>query len=452
MISPQNRLIFYSGIIIIPFTLTAAVLPATTLASFIVVLSFIAIAIADGVFSLKRLDGVSIELPEVIRLSKDREGSIVLSMLNKSAVSKTIKVGLALPRDISSPNEFLAAELPQDRIKSVWHWPCTAYNRGRYVIKHCYLETASLLGFWAIRSAVKATSEIRVYPNLLSEKRNLAALFLNRGNFGVHPQRQVGRGREFEKLREYIHGDSFDGIHWKATAKRGRPITKVYQVERTQEVYIIIDSSRLSRREVEMPLSRSLKGARNTEAVLDRFITSSLLLGIASEQQGDRFGILNFSDRVNNFIRAKSGRTHYNHCRDTLYSLNADTVNPDFDELGAFISMKLRKRALLVFMTSLDDPVLAESFVKNMALVCRKHLVLVNMIKPHGVDPMFSQPDISSAYDIYKNLGGHILLNNLLELKKVLKINGIRFNLLNSDKMCLELVTQYINIKQRQIL
>ena len=59
---------------------------------------------------------------------------------------------------------------------------------------------------------------------------------------------QVGRGREFEKLREYIPGDSFDEIHWKATARRARPITKVFQVERTREVYVAVDLSRLSAR------------------------------------------------------------------------------------------------------------------------------------------------------------------------------------------------------------
>ena len=93
-----------------------------------------------------------------------------------------------------------------------------------------------------------AQSEIRVYPNLFTERRNLAALFLHRGAFGLHAQRQVGKGREFEKLREYMPGDSFDEIHWKATAKRGRPITKVFQIERTQEVYVVIDASRLSAR------------------------------------------------------------------------------------------------------------------------------------------------------------------------------------------------------------
>ncbi len=79
-------------------------------------------------------------------------------------------------------------------------------------------------------------------PNLLDDRKNLSALFLNRGQFGLHAQRQVGKGRDFEKLREYIPGDGYDEIHWKATARRGKPITKVFQIERTQEVYVIVDA------------------------------------------------------------------------------------------------------------------------------------------------------------------------------------------------------------------
>lgn len=446
MISPKNRLIFFTGIIVIPFTLTAVISPVSSAVSVIAIFSFIGVAIVDGILSIRRLAGVSVALPEVIRLSQDREGLIKFSCINSNPSLRQLTVGLPFPKDISSPNEYFVAPLPENAASSTFQWPCTASKRGRYAIKSCHLETASLLGFWAIRSNIKTDSEIRVYPNLLSEKKNLAALFLNRGDFGMHHQRQVGQGREFEKLREYIHGDSFDSIHWKATAKRGRPITKVFQIERTQEVYIIIDSSRLSTRHVLM------NNNKQPVEVLDRFITSSLLLGIAAEHQGDQFGLLNFSNRVNDFVRAKNGRAHFNHCRDTLYTLEASTVSPDFDELFSFISRTLTKRALLVFLTSLDDPVLSESFMKNIDMICRKHLVLVNMIKPDNVESMFARSDVTSINDIYKNLGGHILLNNLEEIRKVLKIRGIRFNLLDKDIMCPQLVTQYMDIKQRQLL
>ena len=131
--------------------------------------------------------------------------------------------------------------------------------------------------------------------------------------------------------------------------------------------------------------------------VLERFITASLILGLAAEQQGDLFGLLTFSDRVQKFVRAKNGKAHYAACRDAIYGLQPQVVTPDFDELCAFIRLRLRRRALLVFLTSLDDPVLADGFVRNMDLICRQHLILVNMLQPPGVKPVFSDPNVASG-------------------------------------------------------
>ena len=54
-------------------------------------------------------------------------------------------------------------------------------------------------------------------------------------------------------------------------------------------------------------------------------------------------------------------------------------MSPDFDELMTFLRLHLRRRALLVFMTALDDPVLAEGFVRHLDQISRQHVVIVNM-------------------------------------------------------------------------
>lgn len=308
-------------------------------------------------------------------------------------------------------------------------------------------------------------SEVRVYPNLLTERKDLAAVFLNRGGVGLHAQRQVGKGREFEKLREYIPGDGYDEVHWKATAKRGRPVTKVFQVERTQEVYVIIDASRLSARTV--PASRVLAtalspgGGRSLGAetslaqpttILERFITAALVLGLAAEKQGDLFGLLTFTDQVKSFVRAKNGKAHFSSCRDALYTLQPQIVTPDYDEVCTFIRLRLRHRALVIFLTSLDDALLSESFVRNMDLLRHQHLVLVNMIQPSSVAPVFGNSNIVSMDDLYEHLGGHLLWQKLRELEKVLQRRGVRFSLLKNERLSAELVSQYMNLKQRQLI
>jgi uncharacterized protein (DUF58 family) len=293
----------------------------------------------------------------------------------------------------------------------------------------------------------------------------LAALFLNRGVFGLHAQRQLGKGREFEKLREYMPGDSFDEIHWKATAKRGHPITKVFQIERTQEVYVILDASRLSARPLEpetsadapvrsSSFSLSSPDTENPQTDVtqfERFVTAALVLGLAAERQGDHFGVLTFSDQVNQFVRAKGGKANYSACRDAIFAEEPRIVTPDFDELCSFIRLRLRRRALLVFLTNLDDPVLAEGFARNLGLL-RQHLVVVNMLSPPGVEPLFAKDNVTSVDDMYRRLTGHLQWADLRELERVLHRQGVAFSLLENETLCADLVTQYVKIKQRQLL
>ncbi len=449
MIVPHSRLLWWVGILVLPFASVMIILPQATALSGSIIIVFVVLAAADAVLGRRALRGIEVRLPEQVRLVKEREGVIVLQVENEAKKARRLRLGLAFPPGISSPHEDLTAVLPGGNRSSRVSWECTAAERGDYFLDGCHMECLSPLGFWAVRKTTPGRARIRVYPNLLTEKEHLAALFLNRGFFGLHPQRQVGQGRDFDKLRKYIPGDSYDEIHWKATAKRGRPITKVFQVERTQEVYVIIDTSRLSARRTAP--SGGDSGDSST-TILERFISTGLILGLAAQKQGDLFGALTFSDRVEGFLRAKNGKAHYSACRDLLYSPRARVVTPDLDELFVFIRLRLRRRALLFFLTSLDDPVIAEGFLRNMDLICRQHLVLVNMIKPVSAEPLFADPDVSSVDDLYHRLGGHMLLHNLSETRKLLHQRGVSFNLLDNEKMCAQLVSQYISIKQRQVL
>jgi uncharacterized protein (DUF58 family) len=276
-----------------------------------------------------------------------------------------------------------------------------------------------------------------VYPNL---RRDDDLKALRQGVSGAHAVRQVGRGREFEKLREYMPGDGLDEIHWKATARRGRPITKVFQVERTQEVYVIIDRSRLSGRPV------------GEETVLERSISAGLIVGSAAEKRGDLFGLAAFSDQVDAFVRARNGKAHYAACRDAIYELHPKGVSPDFDEIATFLRLRLRRRALLLFLTSLDDPVLAENFARATKLLARRHLVLAGMLRPASAKRLFENDDVESAEDVYRDLAGHISWKRLKELEVSLARGGVRLSVIDPKSFSSGLIGIYDSVKQRQLL
>lgn len=444
MIVPRTRLILWTAMIVLPFAAVGATLPG----AFGVTLLFIgglALAVmVDAWLARNQLAGLQVHLPEMVRLQKDHPGDLEMRIANESQVARTLRIGLALPSEITSEADDRIALLPAGAPFSKIEWPVTALRRGQYFLDRVYLEMVSPLGFWAKRGSQAVRSELRVYPDLISERKNVAAVFLRRNQLGSRTQRQAGQGRDFEKLREYVAGDSLDEIHWKASAKRGHPVTKVFQVERTQEVYVILDASRLS--------GRMVATDHGTSTALERYVTAALILGAAAEQQGDQFGLLTFSDRVLNFVRAKSGQAHYDACRDRLYTLQPQGVTPDFDELCSFIRLKLRKRALLIFLTALDDPMLASTFAKSLDLISRQHLIFVNMLQPAGAVPLFSDDTVRRTDDLYGKLAGHLQWRDLRELGKLLQRRGVHFSQLDSQKLSAQLVTQLVDVKMRQIL
>ena len=463
MIVPSFRLLLWFAIIALPFSVLGAVYPNALGVSVALISVLLVVILLDVALSFAQLDAIVVELPDLIRVSKDRPAILTVNIIKPVAVALRLRLGLALPRELVSPNEDVTVSLASEVETSQIAWTFTPNRRGNFRLTTAFLETSSRLGLWAIRRAAPVRCEIRVYPNLIAERKHLAALFLNRGAFGLHAQRQVGKGPDFEKLREYAPGDGFDEIHWKATARRGHPVTKVFQIERTQEVYVSLDESLLSGRRIvpgsKLQVSSSAAQAQletcNPQletSALERFITAALILGQAAEQQGDLFGLITFTDQVKTFLRAKNGKGHYAACRDAIYTLEPENVTPDFDEISAFVRTRLRRRALLIFLTSLEDPVLAESFTRNMSLLAGQHLVLVNMLKPDGANPLFSSPDVSTVDDLYRHLGGHLQRHDLRQLEKVLQRRGVHFSLLEHERQARELVTQYLGVKRRQLL
>jgi uncharacterized protein (DUF58 family) len=434
-IVPSARLIWLVIAIAFPAAMIAGLYAALRPFGAGAALLLVAISALDAFLRKRATSGVRIELPALVRMFKDRDATVQLRIHNESRQTRRIRIGVAAPDGVESPDEDQFIDAPPDAAEFAWR--ALPKRRGRYTIDEVHLEAPSPLGLWAVRTTRPAAMEIRVYPNL-RKSRDLKALV--RGLGGARSVRQIGRGREFEKLREYVPGDGFDEIHWKATARRGHPITKVFQVERTQEIYVIIDASRLSARPA------------GDETALERAMTAGLILGAAAEKRGDLFGIAAFSNQVDAFTRARNGKTHYAACRDAIYEIHSRAVSPDFEEIATFLRLRLRRRALLLFLTSLDDPVLAENFSRATRLLAKRHIVVAGMIRPETVGPLFRDPHVDTAEDIYCHLAGHLAWRRLREVESDLSHHGVRLALLDADNFGAGLIALYDDVKQRQLL
>jgi uncharacterized protein (DUF58 family) len=444
MIAPRTSLVAWAAVIVLPLSILAGVLGGFRGISILGIAVFALVSLIDFLLGLGKYRQLEVSLPAVIRVTAGRAFQLDLKLNGSRSRRGAIRLAVDLPPSIKSEQSHMTVRI--DGLISNLAVPVKALSdqRGIYLIRRAFFDWVSPLRFWVFREKRALDCEVRVYPDLALEGRKIAH-FLDRGGVGVHRQRQIGRGREFEKLREYEAGDSFDSIHWKATAKRHKPITKVFQVEKSQEVYLAIDSSRLSARSLSSSSSSS-------KTILERSIAAALLAGATAERQGDLFGLITFSDKVDQLARARSGSLHFNHCRDLLINLQPKLVAPDFEDIAATLLNRLTKRSLLIFLTSLDDSVTGENFLAAARFLARRHLIMAIMPSPPGTQPLFSAPGVEHTDQIYENITGHLRWTKLQELRKQLLQAGVLFHLAPGDNFTLTVVSEYLATKRRQLL
>jgi uncharacterized protein (DUF58 family) len=467
MIAPRTSLVAWAAVIVLPLSILAGVLGGFRGISILGIAVFGLVSLIDLLLGLGKYRQLEVSLPAVIRVTAGRAFQLDLKLNGSRSRRGTIRLAVDLAPSIKSEQSHMTVRIDGPISNLAVPVKVLSDQRGTYLIRRVFFDWVSPLRFWVFREKRALDCEVRVYPDLALEGRKIAH-FLDRGGFGVHRQRQIGRGREFEKLREYEAGDSFDSIHWKAAAKRHKPITKVFQVEKSQEVYLAIDSSRLSARSLSSSLSDSSSSSSSNvsepsarhaqdhggaeQTILERSIAAALLAGATAERQGDLFGLITFSDKVDQLARARSGSLHFNHCRDLLINLQPKLVAPDFEDIAATLLNRLTKRSLLIFLTSLDDSVTGENFLAAARFLARRHLIMAIMPSPPGTQPLFSAPGVEHTDQIYENITGHLRWAKLQELRKQLLQKGVLFHLAPGDKFTLTVVSEYLATKRRQLL
>jgi uncharacterized protein (DUF58 family) len=469
MIAPRTNLVVWAAAIILPLSILAGVVGSLRSICVLGIVVFALASLVDLLLGLGKYRQLECQIPAVNRATAGRDFELDLKLNGTGLRSGAIRLVVDLPPTVNPDQSHVPLRIEAGIMTLSIPVKAVAEHRGTYPINRLFFDWISPVRLWVFREERSLRSELRVYPDLALEGRKIAH-FLNRGGFGVHRQRQIGRGREFEKLREYEPGDSFDSIHWKAAAKRHKPITKVFQVEKSQEVYLAIDSSRLSSRALGTPTSPTVPRTTNHESpstshlsaltshlspsstILESFIAATLLAGATAERQGDLFGLITFSDKVDRMARARSGSLHFNHCRDLLINLQARLVAPDFEDIAATLLNRLTKRSLLIFLTSLDDSVTGENFLLAGRFLARRHLVMAIMLLPPDTQPLFSAPGVEHTDQIYENIAGHLRWAKLQELRKQLLKAGVLFHLAPGQNFTLTVVNEYLATKRRQLL
>jgi uncharacterized protein (DUF58 family) len=338
-------------------------------------------------------------------------------------------------------------------------WPWTAevalLKRGLWPAPRVGLEQQSRFRFWRLRRWLDVPVPLRIDADLRPGRQQILRSPVYRMLVAAQQAPWTGQGREFERLREYQPGDTYTEVAWKSTARRGAPVTRLFQWEQKQEVYFVVDQSRASA--LALDSSQNSKDAtsptRAPRRMLDLAVETALVGATVALELGDEFGLVTYADEAKSWLRAGSGQAQFHRFRDSLLSVEPLPTNADYETLFSDIRVRLRRRAYLILLADLTERSISDSLRRGLGLVRSSHAVLMTSILPARARPAFSsKQDLHTEQDVYAALAGDKENQRLSALARQLRQLDVQLRYIPAEKFLQTAVEGYLENKRGQRL
>jgi len=313
-------------------------------------------------------------------------------------------------------------------------------QRGDANLGDCYVRYQSVLHIAERWVRASLTQTVRIYPNLEDAKRHSIFLLRSR-QIAVEKRRSRmrGIGREFESLREYRQGDEYRDICWTAAARRGRLVTRVYQIERSQTVWIVIDSGRLMRARV------------GSFSKLDYAVNSALSLAQVALYSGDRVGLVAYGRAIRQQLPADKGSTHLRQFIEQLALVHEEISEADHLHMAGRLLTNQKRRSLIVWLTDLAETAMTPDVIEAAGMMMPKHLVLFVVIgQPDLGELARKRPE--SETEMYQVAAAQEMVHRRELLLARLRERGALALEVDSGAISPALVNSYLQIKERNQL
>lgn len=431
---PTHRLLLLLLLGAIPMA-GASLVPPLLWFSLVYFLAVLALVAAD-VLLTPRPEQIEAERLNDTRLSIGADNLITVLLSNHSPRPLRFTLRDEYPYQFPSDAVFITAELPAyDVFEARYH--VRPLQRGDYQFGDINLRYRSLFQMFTRQARYPAQASVKVYPNVLEVRKY--DLLAQKGllfELGLRQAKVFGMGTEFERLREYNTDDEFRRINWKATARQGKPIAAEYETERSQYVMSIIDTGRLMRPPV------------GDLAKLDYVINTSLLLTYVALLKGDHVGLLTFADDVETYLAPKSKRDQFYRMLEALYNVQFQPVEADYARALSYLSLKQKRRSLVVVFTDLVTLDAARPLIANLARLAQRHLPLCVTISDPNVTHLAQRP-VQHSDGVYQRAVAEMLLDERQVVLDTLNRSGVLTLDVPADKLTVSVINTYLELKAR---
>jgi uncharacterized protein (DUF58 family) len=319
-------------------------------------------------------------------------------------------------------------------------------QRGDMTLGKTYLRYQSTLGLAERWAVADNSGSVRVVPNL--EQARQQTLFLIRTRqveMEKRRKRLRGQGREFESLREYRNGDELRSICWTATARHSKLITRIFQVERSQSVWIVLDAGRLLRAQIVQP-ETSLRLSK-----LDYAVDAALALAQVAMHSGDRVGLLAYGRQIQQNLNANRGASHLRSIVEALAVVRPEPYEADHGRAAHLLLSEQKRRSLIVWITDLAETASTPDVVEYALQMTRRHLVLFAAVGQPDLNELAARRP-ESEEEMFRYVAAIEIVQRRELLLRRVRQQGVLSLELMPRVLSSSLVNQYLDIKDRSLI
>jgi uncharacterized protein (DUF58 family) len=432
-----NRIFYYICLAASGLFVTGYFFPPVFTVALAVILCTIAAVLVDTVLLYGKGKGIDAYRVLQPRFSNGDDNKVVIELENYYGFKiKTIIID-------ELPFQF------QER-----HWKRTLYivagdkteltyflkpgERGEYHFGNINVFVNSPLGIVMRRYSFEQSQTIKVYPSYFQMRRYQLLATANRlEEAGVKRMRKLGHSLEFEQIKQYVPGDDYRTINWKATARHSDLMTNNYTDERSQQIYCIVNKGRI----MKMPFGGL--------SLLDYSINAALVLANIALMRQDRAGLITFAENLDTFIPADKKPAQLNIILESLYRQSTGFLENDFGKLFSVIRNRVTHRSLLVLFTNFESLETLKRELPSLKKIAHYHLLMVVFFENTELKTLIETSALTIE-DIYiKTIAEKYNLEKRM-MAKELQQNGIVAVLSTPQNLTINAINKYLELKNRQ--
>lgn len=404
----------------------------------LLVLCFL-VAMVDCLLLFNEKNGILAQriLPE--KLSNGDENPVKIDIKNKYSFTIDAKVIDEIPFQFQK-RDFMIKKQIESGKNSFFQYTLEPKERGGYNFGNLNVYASSPLGFISKRFTFQKDTNLASYPSFVHlRKYELMALQSEFLMGGIKKIRKLGHTMEFEQIKEYVPGDDIRTINWKATSKTNRLMVNQFQDEKSQRIFMLIDTGRT----MKMPF--------NGLSLLDYSINATMALSHIILKKGDRAGMMTFSKKTENKIAAENKSGQLKKISEALYNINTNFFESDFNRLYQDVKYSINQRSLILLFTNFETLDGLNRQLKYLRGIAKNHLLVVVFFKNAELHTLINK-NPESMQEIYDEI-----IAEKFEFEKKLIIQELRKYGIYTvytlpENLNIDVINKYLEIKARGIL